>query len=119
MTRIPSRSHPVELVARLLEVELLRGGVGGALGNDDAPFPAVEVDALDGPVVEVRHAYVGPVDVPGLGAHRDAVRDLVEAGQDDALVRSIGVRGHDAASADVQLEEAAPGHVALCHTWRG
>ena len=63
---------PIELSARLLEMDLLRRE-GDALRDDDLAIPAIEVGALDRAVVQVGDTHVGPVDMARLRIHDDAV----------------------------------------------
>jgi hypothetical protein len=81
MTRIPSRSAPVELAVRLIEMELLRREC--AAGCDDEPaIAAIEVGAFDRAVVPAGNAHVGPVDVTRFHVDDDPV-GMRTVGRDD------------------------------------
>ena len=68
----PFAVAPVQLAVLLVELELLRRE-RAALRNDRRAIPPVEVGALDGAVVQVGDAHVGPVDVPAFDIDRDAI----------------------------------------------
>ena len=105
ITRMPSRSRPVELAAALVELELLRRE-GGAFGHDRGAVAPVEVGALDRAVVAAGHAHVGPVEVPGLDVDGDAVRKPA-AGRDDLPVGAVRIRREHAALRQVEEETAS------------
>ncbi|WP_347338803.1 hypothetical protein [Bradyrhizobium vignae] len=96
---------PVELAVLLIEVDLLRR-VGDALRDDDLAIPAVEVGALDGPVVERGDAHVGPIDVTRLYIHDDAVGEAA-VGNDDLAVGTIGIHRVNAVTAQFENEQSA------------
>ena len=75
---------PVQLSALRFELELLRRE-RAALGNDRRAILPVEVDALDGAVVQLGITHVGPVDVSACDIDRDAVG---ESATGDETVRS-------------------------------
>src|SRR6266851_6642629 len=54
--------RPIELATLLLEMELL-WRERAAFGNDESTIAAVEIRAFDRPIILVRNAHVGPVDV--------------------------------------------------------
>src|SRR5258707_2369323 len=56
---------PIELAALLIENNLFRG-VSFSLGDDYLAVLAVDIGALDGPVIPTWDAHVGPVDSAGL-----------------------------------------------------
>ena len=64
---------PVQLAAPPVELELF-GRERAPLGNDRLAIPPVEVGALDGAVIQIGDAHVGPVDVPVFDIDRDAIR---------------------------------------------
>src|ERR1700751_3534794 len=66
---------PIEFAAFLIENDLLRS-VGGSLRDDCLAVLAVDVGTLDGPVIQVRDAHVGPVDMASLGIDGDAVGQM-------------------------------------------
>src|SRR6202040_410543 len=68
----PFAIAPIQLAVLLIELELL-GRERAPLRNDGRAIPPVEVGALDGAVVPVGNAHIGPVDVPAFDVHRDAV----------------------------------------------
>src|SRR5258706_5144827 len=66
---------PIELAAFLIEDDLFRS-VGIALWDDGLAVLAVDVGALDGPVIQAWDAHVGPVDMAGFNINGDAVRQM-------------------------------------------
>ena len=76
------------------------------LRNDRLAIPPVEVGALDGAVVPVGNAHVGPVDVPGFDVDRDAVGEPA-LGDDDLAVGAVRVQREHAVAAGVENEQAA------------
>src|SRR5258706_8075858 len=121
---------PIELAAFLIEDDLLRS-VGRSLCDDRLAVLAVDVGALDGPVVQVWDAHVGPVDMASLNVDDDAVGQV--AIRHDGL--AVGaVRTHGVNTAGVQLKHKETRddgagasasivlldgfrHVAPCMTW--
>ena len=92
---------PIELAAFLIEDDLLRR-VGLSLRDDRLAVLAVDVGALDGPVIQVWDAHVGPVDMASLDIDDDAVGQM--AIRHDGL--AVGtVRIHGVNAAGVQLED--------------
>src|SRR5207249_11789262 len=68
----PFAIAPIQLAVLLIELELL-GRERAPLRNDGLAIPPVEIGALDGAVVPIGNAHVGPVDLPGFDVYRDAV----------------------------------------------
>ncbi len=100
----PFAVRPVQLAAELVELKLF-GSERAPLGNDRLAIPPVEVGALDGAVVQVGDAHVGPVDVPTCDIDRDAIRHptLVD---DDLAVGAIRVHREHAVAAEVENVQA-------------
>jgi hypothetical protein len=91
---------PIEPAAFLIEDDLLRS-MGHSLGDDYLAVLAVDVGPLDGPVIQVRDAHVGPVDMTGLNIDDDAVGQM--AIRHDGF--AVGtVRFHGVNAAGVQLK---------------
>ena len=107
MTRMPSRSRPIQLAALLIEMDLLRCKCS-ARGDNHFAIPPAEVRALDGAVVLVWNPHVGPVDVSGLDIHCDTVRPMAIS-RDDLFVRTIRIQREHAAPAQIQKKEPASG----------
>src|SRR6202043_2221170 len=63
---------PIELATFLIEDDLLRS-VGVSLCDDCLTVFAVDVGALDGPVIQVWDAHVGPVDMASINIDDDTV----------------------------------------------
>ena len=95
---------PVKLAAFLIENDLLRG-VGGSNWNNDLAVLAVEIGALDGPVVQVGNAHIGPVDMTGLGIDDDAV-GKVTARHDGLAVGTVRVHHVNFPGVYLENEEA-------------
>src|SRR5882724_1950220 len=92
---------PIELAAFLIEDDLLRS-VGLSLCDDGPAVLAVDVGALDGPVIQVWDAHIGPVDMASLGIDDDAVRQM--AIRHDGL--TVGtIRIHAVNAAGVQFKD--------------
>ncbi|MGY4455291.1 hypothetical protein ACVWZR_009951 [Bradyrhizobium sp. i1.3.1] len=70
--------------------------------DDGLAVLAVDVGALDGPVIQARDAHVGPVDMASLDIHDDAIRK-VAAGDDGRAVGAIRI--HQVNAARVQFED--------------
>jgi hypothetical protein len=99
-----------------VELKLLRR-VDGAFGNDGRAVAPVEVDAFDRAVVAAERAHVGPVEVPGVGVDRDAVRQVAARG-DDLLVGTVGADREHTALGKVEDEETTGyGHARLALSW--
>src|SRR3954469_1418555 len=62
---------PIELAAFLIEDDLLRR-VGLSLCDDYLAVVAVDVGALDGSIIQVWDAHIGPVDMASLNIDDDA-----------------------------------------------
>src|SRR5947209_4019407 len=91
---------PIEPAAFLIEDDLLRS-VGVSLSDDRLAVLAVDVGAFDGPIVQVRDAHVGPVDMAGLAIDDDAVRQMAIR-HDDLAVGTVRI--HRVYAAGVQLK---------------
>jgi hypothetical protein len=83
-------------------MDLLRAE-GAALGNDDPSVLPVYGAALDGTVVQIGHAHIGPIDVTRLRIDRDAV-GVSAIGDDDLLVGAVGIHRMNAAAAQLENE---------------
>src|SRR6202011_4676958 len=66
---------PIELAAFLIENDLFRS-VGVSLRDDCLAVLAVDVGALDGPVIQAWDAHIGPVDMASLSIDDDAVGQM-------------------------------------------
>ena len=86
-------------------MQLLRR-VRAALGNDGPAIATVQVHALDGTIVQIRNAHVGPVDVTRL-AIDDHTIGYAAAGDEHLLVRAVGIDREDPPAAQVEHEQSA------------
>jgi hypothetical protein len=75
--------------------------------HNDLAVPAVEIGALDGSVVQVWNAHVGPVDMTGVDIDDDAVRKMTPR-HNRSVIGAIGI--HDVNFVGVQLENEKPGN---------
>src|ERR1700682_5667953 len=82
---------PIELAAFLIEDDLLRI-VGVSLCDDCLAVIAVDVGALDGPVIQVWDAHVGPVDMASLSIDDDAVGQMAIR-HDGLTVGTVRIHG--------------------------
>src|SRR6202030_740378 len=105
----------IELAAFLIEDDLLRS-MGSSLRDDYLAVLAVDVGALDRPVIQVRDAHVGPVDMASLGIDDDAVGQM--AIRHDGLavgavrihrVNAVGVNLKDKQTRDETRGDSAGG----------
>src|ERR1700730_1294435 len=94
---------PIELAAFLIEDDLLRS-VGGSLCDDRLAVLAVDIGALDGPVIQVWDAHVGPVDVAGINIDDDAIRQMAIR-HDDLTVGTVRIHGVNAAGVQLKHKE--------------
>src|SRR5882724_9237579 len=94
---------PIELAAFLIEDDLLRS-VGVSLCDDRFTVLAVDVGALDGPVIQVRDAHVGPVDMAGLSIDDDAVRQMAIR-HNGLAVGTVRIHGMNAAGVNLEDKE--------------
>ena len=78
--------------------------------NNDLAVLAIEIGALDGPVVQVGNAHIGPVDMTRLGIDDDAV-GKVTARHDGLAVGTVRV--HDVDFPGVYLENEQARDVCL------
>jgi len=65
-------------------MELL-GREGRAFIDDSYTIPTVEIGALNGTIVPVRNAHVGPVNVSGVNIDNDPVRNSSSADDDFSI----------------------------------
>src|SRR6266567_2879695 len=106
---------PIKLAALLIENDLL-WSVGVSLRDDCLAILAVDVGALDRPVIQARDSHVGPVDMASLGIDDDAVRQM--AIRHDGL--AVGtVRIHGVNAAGVQLKNKETRHRAFRYSAPG
>jgi hypothetical protein len=82
----------------------LLGRESPTLGDNGPAIPAVQINALDGAVVFVGHAHVGPVDVPLLDIDHDTVR-VAAVRHQGLLIGAIRVGAEDPVAAEVENEE--------------
>src|SRR5882672_5872507 len=92
---------PIELAALLIENDLLRS-VGFSLWNDCLAILAIDVGALDGPVIQTWDAHVGPVNMASLSVDDDAVGQMTIR-HDGRAVGTVRIHGVNAAG--VQLKD--------------
>ena len=71
----PFAIRPIQLMVLLIEMELL-WREGTAPWNDRLAIPAVEVGAFNVSVILVGNTHAGPIDVPGLNVHYDAIGEV-------------------------------------------
>ena len=102
MTRIPSRSHQYSLPLFFSSWSCLGVNVP-PWGTIVCAIPPVEVGALDGAVVLVGNAHVGPVDVPAFDIDRDAIGQPA-LGDDDLAVGAVRVQREHTVAAEVENE---------------
>jgi hypothetical protein len=76
--------------------------VGSSLRDNCLAVLAVDVGTLDGAVVKIRDAHVGPVDMTGLGIDDDAVGQMAIR-YNRLTVRAVRI--HRVNTAGVQLED--------------
>ena len=95
---------PVELAGLLIENDLLRG-MGVSDRNNDLAVLAVEIGALDGPVVQVGNAHIGPVDMTSLDIDDDAVGKMT-ARHDRLAVGTVRVHHMNFPGVYLENEEA-------------
>src|ERR1700704_1509746 len=95
---------PVELAALLIENDLLRG-VGVSLRDNCLAVLSVDVGPLDGPVVQVWDAHVGPVDMACFNVHDDAVRQMT-ARHNGRVIRAVRIHQMNATRIQFENEEA-------------
>ena len=91
---------PIELAAFLIEDDLLRS-VGVSLRDDCLAVLAVDVGALDGPVIQVWDAHIGPVDMASLSIDDDAVGQMAIR-HDGLAVGTVRIHGVNAAGVKSQ-----------------
>ena len=102
----PFAVAPVELAVLLIELELLRRE-RTTRRNDDTAIVSVEIRTLDGAIVEVGNAHVGPIDMAGADIDRDAIRQST-IGDDDLPVGAVRV--HRVNATTTELENEQPGN---------
>jgi hypothetical protein len=95
---------PVELAALLIENDLLRG-VGVSLRDNCLAVLSVDVGPLDGPVIQVWDAHVGPVDMACFNVHEDAVRQMT-ARHNGRVIRAVRIHQMNATRIQFENEEA-------------
>src|SRR6185369_1895873 len=98
---------PIELAALLIEDDLLRS-VGVSLRDDCLAVLAVDVGALDGPVIQAWDAHVGPVDMAGFGIDDDAVGQMAIR-HDGLAVGTVRIHGVNAAGINLEDKETRSG----------
>jgi hypothetical protein len=79
--------------------------VGVSLRDDYLAVLAVDVGALDGPVIQAWDAHVGPVDMAGLDIDDDAVWQMAIR-NDGLAVGAVRVHGVNAAGVQLENKEA-------------
>src|SRR6266576_6928985 len=94
---------PIELAAFLIEDDLLRS-VGVSLCDDCLAVLAVDIGALDRPVIQVWDAHVGPVDMASLGIDDDAVGQMAIR-HDGLAVGTVRIHGMNAAGVQLKNKE--------------
>src|SRR5260370_23756393 len=78
----PFTIGPIQLAGLLVEIDLL-WRERATLGDKGSAIPSVDIRALDGTVVQVWNAHVGPVDIAGRDIDDDAI--WMSAPSDDDL----------------------------------
>ena len=94
---------PIELAALLIEDDLLRS-VGVSLCDDRLAVLAVDVGALDRPVIQAWDAHVGPVDMASLSIDDDAVGQMAIR-HDGLAVGTVRIHGVNAAGVQFKDKE--------------
>src|SRR5713226_6530353 len=94
---------PIELAAFLIEDDLLRS-VGLSLWDDCLAVLAVDIGALDGPVILVWDAHVGPVTMACFDIHYDAVWQMTIR-HDGLAVGTVRIHGVNAAGVQLKHKE--------------
>src|SRR6266581_1973410 len=96
---------PIELAAFLIEDDLLRS-VSVSPCDDCLTVLTVDVGALDGSVIQVWDAHVGPVDMASLGIDDDAVGQMAIR-HDDLAVGTVRIHGVNAAGVQLKYKETS------------
>src|SRR5882724_12775292 len=78
--------------------------MGFSLWNDCLAVLAVDIGALDGPVIQTRDAHIGPVDMARLGIHDDAVWQMAIR-HDSLAVGTVRIHGVNAAGVNFKDKE--------------
>src|SRR6202051_1232883 len=94
---------PIELAAFLIEDDLLRS-VGVSLCDDCLAVLAVDVGALDGPVIQVWDTHVGPVDMASPSLDDDAVGQMALR-HDGLTVGTVRIHGVNATGVQLKNKE--------------
>src|SRR5882762_4767705 len=82
--------RPVKLPVFSIKLQLLRSE-RAAVRNDVAGIPPVNVRALDGTVIGIGIAHIGPVEVTCFYVHNDAVGDPPSFTNNDLQVGAVGI----------------------------
>src|SRR6266478_7542923 len=112
MTRIPSRSHQYSF--RFFSSSCSCLGVKVSPGRTNVGNVAsVKIRALDGTVIGVGVAHVGPIEVTSPGVHDDAVWKSPSLAHNYLEVGAVGVRGKHLTTARTEKEQT--GRCSLCY----
>ncbi len=94
---------PIELAAVLIEDDLL-WSVGVSLCDDSLAVLAVDVGALDGPVIQAWDAHVGPIDMARISIDDDAVGQMAIR-HDGLAVGTVRIHGVNATGVQLKNKE--------------
>jgi hypothetical protein len=95
---------PIELAAFLIEDDLFRS-VGVSLCDDCLAVLAVDVGALNGPIVQIWDAHLGPVDMADLDIDDDAIGQLAIR-HDGPAAGTVDIHGVNAAGIQLKDKQA-------------
>src|SRR6266404_8570337 len=107
----PFTIAPVQLPVLLIELQLL-GSESVARTDNVGNVASVKIRALDGTVIGVGVAHVGPIEVTSPGVHDDAVWKSPSLAHNYLEVGAVGVRGKHLTTARTEKEQA--GRRGLC-----